>query len=620
MNVRLKKEVHTLFWPWFVCVVVGFLPLVVWWITNLLFSAPSSAYDLLNWRRTGYFIANSTFVLGVAILVSLPFGSELQQRTLGLLLSQPLPRWHIWREKILVMLTAVLTLTLAHAAGYLADPAALLPNLKMAALFLLVMVSSGIFWSLVSRSVLGGIVLSLFSMAALFLVAYAFTDQYFYLHGTTYRLSSTRSFVLTTALLAAPVFLWLAWRRFSRMEPAVSWENESSNTCSTANSGLPWIRSRADRPTFNFILKELHLLKPVFRMMTAFALLWIAAVLGALILPSKTVLFTNIINGLSSVYVPLVIILSGCLSLGEEKKLGLHTANLSLPISPSRQWFLKNLLASVTGLTATVILFALMPHLTGHKLDVMPSKALSEAWTLTVVVWMLVFCLIQISFGTAVIANRLGYAAFLSVIMIAGSVAIFFGGWVLGHYLQLPVQKPLFYLVAHGQMTCWLAQKWIILGSILLWGFSCLSMVYAGWKCFRYVNSETQKFTQALIVILIGTLPLAMIHGAVSNQLARETFMQSTLSQDVKAAFVSLNMDAFPSERNHEVTVPHHLVMATQKISPLTEVWLRDCTFKVIYDAPKIADSSKPAIRVIVQFTTPGRYETIFLKPRSATP
>ncbi len=620
MNVRIKKELQPLFWPWFVCAVIGILPLAVWGITDILFSSPSSSYDLLHWRRNAYFIANSTFVLGVAILVSLPFGSELQQRTLGLLFSQPLPRWQIWREKMQVMLAAVLTLTLAHAAGYLTNPSAFLPNLKFAILFLLVVVCSGVFWSLVSRSVLGGIVLSLFSLAALFLLAYAFTDQYFFIQGTTYQLSSTRSFVMIAALLMAPLFLWLAWRKFSRMEPSVSWENESSAGWSDSlRSGLPWLRSRPGSPIFNFILKELHLLKPIFRMMAAFVLLWAGAALGATMLPSKTVLFTNIINGLSSVYAPLIIILSGCLSLGEEKKLGIHAANLSLPLSPARQWLIKNLLASAAGLIATVILFSIMPHLTGHKLDVLPSKILNESLDLTAVVWMLVICLIQISFATAVIANRMSYAAFLSVIMAGGSAALFFSGWALGHYLNLPVQKPLFYLIAHAQMTCWLAQKWIILGSILLWGISCLSMVYAGWRCFRYLNSETQKFTHVLIIMLGCTLPLAMMHGAVSRQLDRENFMKSSLCQEVKAAFVSLNMDVFPSDKKRESDVAHHDVMATGKISPLTEAWLRDCKFIVIYEPEKAVTGSKPTIRVIVQFTKPGRYETVYLKTRTIT-
>ena len=142
-------------------------------------------------------------------------------------------------------------------------------------------------------------------------------------------------------------------------------------------------------------------------------------------------------------------------------------------------------------------------------------------------------------------------------------------------------------------------------------------MVYAGWRCFRYLNSETQKFTHALIIMLGVTLPLAMMHGAASRQLDRENFMQSSLCQEVKAAFVSLNMDVFPSDKKQELDVPHDHVMATDKISPPTEVWLRDCTFKVIYEPEKTLTASKPTIRVIVQFTKPGRYETIFLKPRS---
>jgi len=57
-------------------------------------------------------IANFTFFFCVAILCSMSFGLEFQQRTFQLLLVQPLSRTRLWGDKMLVLSVAVVTLGL----------------------------------------------------------------------------------------------------------------------------------------------------------------------------------------------------------------------------------------------------------------------------------------------------------------------------------------------------------------------------------------------------------------------------------------------------------------------------------------------------------------------------
>src|ERR1043165_7289720 len=54
-------------------------------------------------------------VFGMLVIAcALSLGTELQQRTLPLLLAQPIPRARLWNEKLLVLAVAVLGAVLIH--------------------------------------------------------------------------------------------------------------------------------------------------------------------------------------------------------------------------------------------------------------------------------------------------------------------------------------------------------------------------------------------------------------------------------------------------------------------------------------------------------------------------
>ena len=71
----LLKEIRILVWPASAVLAATILPLV--WVA------------LAGVRGWPIQVALSAFVVGTAVLVALPFGAEFQQRTLGLVLSQP---------------------------------------------------------------------------------------------------------------------------------------------------------------------------------------------------------------------------------------------------------------------------------------------------------------------------------------------------------------------------------------------------------------------------------------------------------------------------------------------------------------------------------------------------
>ena len=96
MNARLIKETRALL-PMFECT----LPLIV---------VPS-----LIWPLQGF----GYLALGVAcvVMAGSSFGTEFQHRTISLLLSQPIPRSIIWREKMLVLGAGMVTILAALIVG-----------------------------------------------------------------------------------------------------------------------------------------------------------------------------------------------------------------------------------------------------------------------------------------------------------------------------------------------------------------------------------------------------------------------------------------------------------------------------------------------------------------------
>src|SRR5215469_10116433 len=93
-NAMVLKELRPLLLPWSCALAVGALfalkPLV-------------EGFDLLF---TGLVLYG--FVAGLALVCALSFGEEFQHRTIGLLLSQPLPRSRVWRQKTIIISALVL--------------------------------------------------------------------------------------------------------------------------------------------------------------------------------------------------------------------------------------------------------------------------------------------------------------------------------------------------------------------------------------------------------------------------------------------------------------------------------------------------------------------------------
>src|SRR5258708_521886 len=69
---------------------------------------------VFNEESVGFFAGLSSFALfaTVVLMAALSFGVEYHQRTMGLLLSQPLERFRLWKAKMLVEAGAIATIAM----------------------------------------------------------------------------------------------------------------------------------------------------------------------------------------------------------------------------------------------------------------------------------------------------------------------------------------------------------------------------------------------------------------------------------------------------------------------------------------------------------------------------
>lgn len=371
---RLAKELRPLLLPWVVAVVAGglpgFKPLVDWMgFENLLGLA---AYGFLG---------------GLALLAVVSFGTEFHERTLPLLLTQPRSRSSLWNQKLLTVTVAVVVAVFAETAllscvsgwwsqfevlGFVSG--ALSNNeVLLAGVFLLATVCSCGFWTLVAGSTIGGLV---FTVAAEFGSAMAVAILLARIRGQEQPFQDPQTFLalVVTGVVYSAIFLWLGWRKFVRLEVRNTRFGEGAPGIAAFAWKAPWSSLLISRPTqrvLNLVRKELRLQKPIFQLAAVFAVCWLATILLQWLRPKQNI--TYLFDVLTCVYAPLSSLLAGCVSLGEEKVLGLTAQELTLPFSPRLQWLLKLVVCAATAAVLSLGLPLLLFWTTGALVDVRDS-------------------------------------------------------------------------------------------------------------------------------------------------------------------------------------------------------------------------------------------------------
>ena len=359
--VSIKKEARALFWPWCAVMVAGALPML------FPHSSAAAKVDILG------------FFFGIPLLATLSLGNEFYHRTFSLWLTQPAGRLQLWGDKMSVMCAAVLSAGLVTGIGmfFFALPEMNLTYNKAAAVaYVLIAVASATYWTLASRSTVGGFVL----IGCIFLLFYLFVGEIKGMGrpGEGFQAAPPH----TAAIIAIFVFgicfsglmLWLGARKLTRFQ--VTGGSSGEDLLVAGPSLMPeafaqWFRCQPSEAFFNLMRKEFRILRPLW-VIELFAVVYLAflAIFRLLPIPSVFVpeaLLQWVVLGPPAMTCLGLGGLAGILSLGEEKRSGTQAWHMTLPISVRRQWLIKLLMAMFAGLGCS-LLFPVLTIIAGGSI------------------------------------------------------------------------------------------------------------------------------------------------------------------------------------------------------------------------------------------------------------
>jgi len=425
-TTRILKEARPLFWPW--CAV-----------------ALSTASPLFRPLHSVECISVLGLFLGVPLLATLPLGNEFQYRTFPLLLSQPVGRMKIWREKLLVSAVAVVSAVLVFCLAFPFRSHPLYWRLSFVqGAWIIATLASATFWTLVAGSTIGGVALTI---AVQFFIIIAF-NMAFWAYGIApleFGIAFTALTVALAFLCYAVVMLCLSAWKLARFEATGTTAGDDLLTAGPdvmPGALAGWLRCHPTGAVLNLIRKELGLLRPL-RLFTLLACLgWTCLTMLGLVHGRGSTVnlpYAVIIVGVSSTLI--IAILAGSLSLGEERTSGTHAWHLTLPAPALLQWRIKLYMALFAGFVGAGLLPLLLlsarrflfgwPHLlVGENLGIGVDAHFVTFWLLGVL--LLSFA----SFWCASAANGTVRAVlWVLPVMIAVGLASEFGGQA-GHELM----------------------------------------------------------------------------------------------------------------------------------------------------------------------------------------
>ena len=339
---RMYKEARPLFWPWCAVVLAGALPLV-------------RPLHSIAW------ISSFGILLGIPLLASVAIGNEFQHRTLSLLLSQPVRRIEIWREKLSVTVVAVVSAALILSLpGRVSEHQMGVRGWVVTGAEIIAVTASATFWTLFARSTLGGAVLNVavllfMNFASLFFIVMVSIGAELLRRAGIASLAGTHIVLPFTFFFLgyASVMLWLGGRMLARFQATGGMAGDDLLTAGPEllpGALVRWLRCHPTQSVLNLFRKEFRLLRPVWLISLLAAVGWACLTLLGLLHPQGlTRDFGTVVVSAGVIGTLMIAILAGSLPLGEEKMSGTHAWQLTLPVSARRQWFIKLSMALFAG-------------------------------------------------------------------------------------------------------------------------------------------------------------------------------------------------------------------------------------------------------------------------------
>jgi hypothetical protein len=325
-------------------------------------------------------LANVVFGLTACLVAAHSFGVEFQQRTLGALLSQPVGRAHTWSLKSGVLAAALalhfLVLQLSNLAisgsTPFTDPSGLVLGAAVCAFLAWATTPA---WTLLTRSLLAGLVFSISAPALGLALIIAFTGNN----------EPALAVLIALALAYAVAGYQVGRRHWLRCEATDTPLGENptafvgSWTWSRATPTAQGTASRtSQRPWRRLWAKELRLQCVTLGM----ALATLAIGTAAFLAPAATDL-AGYLQGLTTIFAAITLLLGPATAIAEERRLGTLDAQVLQPVSLTTQAWIK-LAGALTPALLTGLPLAFAYGLPANPTDLaLPAAFCAVAFTLT---------------------------------------------------------------------------------------------------------------------------------------------------------------------------------------------------------------------------------------------
>ena len=334
-------------------------------------------------------------------------------------------------------------------------------------------------------------------------------------------------------------------------------------------------------------------------------------------------------------YMTLSLVLAGCMSLNEERALGIQASNLTLPVAAHTQWAIKLAVALIVGGLAGIALPATLTVVTSHAIyspllgdfgewcrligglrpSVTPSGYVLPGGNLLLGIVALEL-LVLLGFWSATMVNRVSWSVLLTLFSVFGLVAAgWLGIWGITHVPDLMGISTSTFLSGSNwwvprpdlrdqsivfddpltRMLTWFSVHFHIPHSGLYHfvsdhanvGFIILLTTVAAtciacrqsWRSFHFPPDTTGTWMRALgriaaMVTLVSALGLLFLRGTASMI----PYMDySPLAVETSAALRDLKLPP-ATLAPLQLNVSLAELDATGKLSPQSKTWLNGCT------------------------------------------
>lgn len=359
MNARINKDVRVLL-PYLAATVLA--PLMA--VLPLHFHIWEAIADL----------STLLAAIGGVAMGAIVFGDEFSNRTMGLLLSQPIPRAKIWRGKMAVLGAAlaicviIMTFTLCLYVGkdLWGNPAELFSVVAFLLTFAAGIFCTTPFWTLAIKNMPGAMAAAFGAPIVLTVLIHVLVDYFPWLRwqGNSWDGDLWGGGGYLTVITLAIYFggcYWLGRSMFLTLEVVESQGQEISLPAGLEKAlarPLKMFSPGYGGPVRSLINKELRLQQVSFIMAILYCGVFFLGAAGWRLSTSEWALnlATVIMATGSALYLMLLPLIAGGVCVAEERNWGTLGYQLALPPSRLRQWIVKISIAMATSLVLGVLL------------------------------------------------------------------------------------------------------------------------------------------------------------------------------------------------------------------------------------------------------------------------